>query len=168
MGGRQLWCRKSFWALGSFLTGGPKEGASESWKTRQSRKLEGRESCTSQPIQLTDYSPNQMVGSGNQEKRTETPWCRGQAGMLREAQSTQNVCRIGQTQGAERRTHKPYDIEGGPAEVRQVHTSLTMQRAGPRSWGKYTQAPWCRGTEGRDETSAHKPCDIECGLVICK
>ena len=65
------------------------------------------------------------------------------------------MCCIGQTQGAERRTHKPHGIEGGPAEARQVHTSPSMQRAGPRSWGKYTQAPWC----------AHKPWDIECGPV---
>ena len=44
---------------------------------------------------------------------------------------------------------------------RQAHTSPTMQRMGPGSPDKRTQALWCRDWEPGAETSTHKPCDEE-------
>lgn len=55
-------------------------GAAESGKARQSWDLEGKKKKKKQRKlhssiykQLTDYSPDQMAGSGNQQKPTEVP-----------------------------------------------------------------------------------------------
>ena len=145
---RESWNRSAR-ALGSSLTGGPKGGAVESQKPRQSRDLEGRKQKNlhfsahdfSSLEQLGDCGPNQTEGSGNQEKPIETLQYRGQAwvakcGMAyKTSQCTQPLWHQGQARV--------------PREGR--HTNL----------GQCTQLSPYRGSAWGAKRRTHKPRDKE-------
>ena len=70
---------------------------------------------------------------------------RQREGQNTDLSSTHNPQRnSGQAKGAERRTHKPHNIEGGLV-----------------SWNKCTQAPWFRGQVQGAKASEHKPWEAE-------
>ena len=93
--------------------------------------------------QLTDCGPNQMVGSGDQEKPSEAPWYRGRAGVLGEAykplQRTQNVSLSADLGSRKKSTETPWhrgwacwgktsadkarNAEGGKGELKHVRRS---------------------------------------------
>ena len=61
-----------------------------------------------------DYGPNQTVDPGNQEKKIETPWHRGQAWVVKSGEAyktlqyTQPLQFRGMSCGAKKRTHRPH------------------------------------------------------------
>ena len=75
--------QEGFPCTGKYLDRWARVRAVESQKIGQSRDLEGRKQRKlpfSAHKNLMDCSFEQTVGSGNQEKHMEAPWCRGWAG----------------------------------------------------------------------------------------
>ena len=147
--------------------------AEESWKTGQSQALEEKKQRNlhfSAHKQLTTVAPTRGQARGTERSPQKTCSAKGRPGVLRQTERGAAYRPLQHTQpseeqwagwGSRKKNTQASQYRGWAGELKQVHTSPMIQRAGPGSQDKWTQAPWPRGQAWWAKTSIHKPWEAE-------